>query len=198
MSKNWIYSWQWKSSRIRQQFYRWDSFAMNMDTCTSGSTVEKPYPTKNGIRIQCNTENFDPIVVPGLSASSASSLPSSTSMTPSRQEIDHPTSFSSSSTSTPMTSSTEIDHSDHLQQSCQAKVWIGKYGEIHILLQHQKSCWINQPKLQNQIKMRITNRYGEARIQTYQNGCKNSERILWMTEFLNAETHTQVLLMNHL
>ena len=46
--------------------------------------------------------------------------------------------------------------------------------------------------------MRITNSHGEARIPTYQNGCKNSERILWMTEFLNTETHTRVLLMNHL
>ena len=54
---------------------------------------------------QCNTENFVPIVVPGLSTSSSSSLLSSTSMTPSRQEIDHPTSSSSSSTSPTMTSS---------------------------------------------------------------------------------------------
>ena len=27
---------------------------------------QKPQPIKNGIRIQCNTENFVPIVVPGL------------------------------------------------------------------------------------------------------------------------------------
>ena len=40
MSKNWIYSWQWMSSRIRQQFYRQESFAMNTDTHTSGSTVK--------------------------------------------------------------------------------------------------------------------------------------------------------------
>ena len=53
--------------------------------------VQKPHLIKNGIRIQCKTENFVPIVVPGLSTSSSSS----------------------SSTSTPMTSSTEIDHSDH-------------------------------------------------------------------------------------
>ena len=33
-------------------------------------------------------------------------------------------------------------------------------------------------------------------IPTYRNGCKNSEKILWMTECLNAETHTPVLLMN--
>ena len=65
---------------------------------------QKPHPI-NGIRIQCSTENFVPIVVLGLSTSSSSSLLSSTSMTPSRQEIDHPTSSSSSSTS-PMTSST--------------------------------------------------------------------------------------------
>ena len=67
---------------------------------------QKPHLIKNGIRIQCNTENFVPIVVPDLSTSSSSSLPSSTSMTPSRQEIDHPKSSSSSSTSPTMTSST--------------------------------------------------------------------------------------------
>ena len=51
----------------------------------------QPHLIKNGIRIQCNTENFVPIVVPGLSTTS-----------------------SSSSTSTPTTRSTqEIDHSDH-------------------------------------------------------------------------------------
>ena len=30
---------------------------------------QKPHLIKNGIRIPCNTENFVPIVVPGLSAS---------------------------------------------------------------------------------------------------------------------------------
>ena len=52
---------------------------------------QKPHLIKNGIRTQCNTENFVPIVVPGLSTSSSSSLPTSPTMTP----------------------STEIDHSDH-------------------------------------------------------------------------------------
>ena len=61
--------------------------------------AQKPHLFENGIRMQCNTDNFVPIVVPGLSASSSSSLSSSTSMTPSRQEIEHPTSSSSSSTS---------------------------------------------------------------------------------------------------
>ena len=55
----------------------------------------KPHLIKNGIRIICNTENFIPIVVPGLSSSSSAS--SSTSRTPMKQESH--SSFSSSSSS---------------------------------------------------------------------------------------------------
>ena len=58
---------------------------------------QKPHLIKNGIRIICNTENFVPIVVPGLSSSSGSS---STSRTPMKQE-SHPSSSSSSSPSSP-------------------------------------------------------------------------------------------------
>ena len=107
--------------RTRQQFYRSESFAMKtdifMDQQSKATSHQKRYS------IHCNTENFVPIVVPGLSSSSSgssstsrtlmkqeyestsssSSLHSSTSMTPSRQEIDHLTSGSSSSTSPTMT-----------------------------------------------------------------------------------------------
>ena len=41
---------------------------------------QKPHLIQNGIRILCNTENFVPIVVPGLSSSSSGS--SSASKTP--------------------------------------------------------------------------------------------------------------------
>ena len=58
---------------------------------------QKPHLIKNGIRIPCNTENFVPIVVPGLSSSSSGS--SSTSKTPLRQERHCSTSSSSSSSS---------------------------------------------------------------------------------------------------
>ena len=57
---------------------------------------QKPHLIKNGIRIICNTENFVPIVVPGLSSSSSGS--SSTSRTPMKQE-SHSSSSSSSSPS---------------------------------------------------------------------------------------------------
>ena len=40
---------------------------MNTDTYTSGSTFKNSHLIKNGIRTQCQTENFVPIVVPGLS-----------------------------------------------------------------------------------------------------------------------------------
>ena len=58
---------------------------------------QKPHLIKNGIRIPCNTENFVPVVVPGLSSSSSGS--SSTSKTPSRQGSHCSTSSSSSSSS---------------------------------------------------------------------------------------------------
>ena len=68
--------------------------------CING---QKPHLIKDGIRIICNTENFVPIVVPGLSSSSFGS--SSTSRTPSRQESHCSTSSSSSSSSPMVTSS---------------------------------------------------------------------------------------------
>ena len=55
---------------------------------------QKPHLIKDGIRIICNTENFVPIVVPGLTSSSSTS--SSSLRTPIKQE-----SHSSSSSSSP-------------------------------------------------------------------------------------------------
>ena len=57
------------------------------------------------IRIPCNTENFVPIVVPGLSSSSSGS--SSTSKTPSRQE-SHSSSSSPAPSSSPTVSEIQI------------------------------------------------------------------------------------------
>ena len=59
---------------------------------------QKPHLIKDGIRIPCNTENFVPIVVPGLSSSSSGS--SSALRTPMKQE-SHSSSSSSSSPSSP-------------------------------------------------------------------------------------------------
>ena len=59
---------------------------------------QKPHLIKDGIWIICNTENFVPIVVPGLSSSSSAS--SSAFRTPVKQE-SHSSSSSSSSPSSP-------------------------------------------------------------------------------------------------
>ena len=59
---------------------------------------QKPHLIKNGIRIICITENFVPIVVPGLTSSSSTS--SSTLRKPMKQE-SHSSSSSSSSPSSP-------------------------------------------------------------------------------------------------
>ena len=66
---------------------------------------QKPHLIEHGIRIICNTENFVPIVVPGLSSSFSGS--SSTSKTPSKQE-SHSSSSSSSSSSSPTVSEIQI------------------------------------------------------------------------------------------
>ena len=73
--------------------------------CYEWINGQKPQLTKNGIRIICNTENFVPIVVPGLSSSSSASP--STSRTPLKQE-SHSSSSSSSSSSSPTVSEIQI------------------------------------------------------------------------------------------
>ena len=60
---------------------------------------QKPHLIKDAIRTPCNTENFVPIVVPGLTSSSSTS--SSSSRTPIKQESRSSSSSSSSSPSSP-------------------------------------------------------------------------------------------------
>ena len=67
---------------------------------------QKPHLIKNGIRIQCNTENFVPVVVPGLLTNSSSGSDSSTSKTLSRQG-SHCSTSSSTSSSSPTVSDTK-------------------------------------------------------------------------------------------
>ena len=66
---------------------------------------QKPHIIKDGIRILCNTENFVPVVVPGLSSSSSGS--SSALRTPMKQE-SRSSSSSSSSSSSPTVSEIQI------------------------------------------------------------------------------------------
>ena len=87
-----------KVIETRQQYCRSESFCDENGYSYEWINGQKPHFIKNGIWIPCNTENFIPIVVPGLSSGS-----SSTSKTPSRQE-SHSSSSSSSSSSSPTVS----------------------------------------------------------------------------------------------
>ena len=166
---------------------------------------QKPHLIKSGILIQCNTENFVPIVVPGLSTSSSSSSHLSTSMTPSRQERNRPASTSSSSPSPTTTASSDREIRDREDQSVidSPPVPVSS-SSVEEMIERRNPLFAADsrmrpkanPKSKNQIKMRITSKYGETRvIPTYRNGCKNCEKISWMTEFLNTEALTPVLLM---
>ena len=116
---------------------------------------QKPHLTKNAIRIQCNTENFVPIVVPSLWVSSSSSLSTSTSMTPSRQEIDHPTSSSSSSTSPTMTVSSDSETRAR-EDLCGMDSYPVTVSSKHVERQERRDLLTNQanPKSKTQEKRR--------------------------------------------
>ena len=97
---------------------------------------QKPHLILNGIRIQCNTENFVPIVVPGLSTSSSSGSYLPTSRTPSRQE-SHCSTSSSSSSSLPTATSSDND-----QCLCQ----------LMLTIERSNPLWTKPTKTQKQIK----------------------------------------------
>ena len=71
---------------------------------------QKPHLIKDGIRIICNTENFVPIVVLGLSSSSSAS--SSSLRTPMKQESSFSSSSSSSSPSLPTVGEMSVRESE--------------------------------------------------------------------------------------
>ena len=76
---------------------------------------QKPHLIKDGIRIICNTENFVPIVVPGLSTNSSSGSDSSTSRTLSRQGSHCSTSSSSSSLSLTVSDTKTREREDRIE-----------------------------------------------------------------------------------
>ena len=98
MSKNWTYSLTMKVLEHTPAVLSLGKLCDENGYSYEWINGQKPHLIKNGIRIQCNTETFVPIVVPGLSSSSSGS--SSTSRTPLKQE-SHSSSFSSTSSSSP-------------------------------------------------------------------------------------------------
>ena len=85
---------------------------------------QKPHLIKDGIRIICNTENFIPIVVPGLSSSSSAS--SSTSRTPMKQE-SRSSSSSPSSPSSPTVDEISVREREDVPDSDISPVPVSKF-----------------------------------------------------------------------
>ena len=153
---------------------------------------QKRHRIKNGIRIPCNTENFVPIVVPGLSSSSTGS--SSTSRTPSRQE-SHCSSSSSSSSSSPTVSEIQTRQREDQNESDISPVpgstKVDERSGRPDDNQANKNPKTNLKK--NPRRNRVTRCVLKSR-----SGCKNSEKFWWMTQFQHMETVTPVLLMKRL
>ena len=113
---------------------------------------QKPHLIKNGIRIPCNTENFVPIVVPGLSNSSSGSDStetgeSSTSRTHSRQE-SHCSTSSSSSSSSPTVSEIQTREREDRTESDISPVTVSTMVDERSL----RPVLTKPIKIQNQIK----------------------------------------------
>ena len=137
---------------------------------------QKPHLIKDGIRIMCNTENFVPIVVPGLSSSSSGS--SSTSKTPLKQE-SHSSSSSSSSSSSPTVSEIQLREREDGNSSDISPVQVSNSVDDR----------------SGQPEETTIERVTCVTILRFRNGCKNSGKIWWMMKFHYREALTPVLLM---
>ena len=108
---------------------------------------QKPHLIKDGIRIICNTENFVPIVVPGLTSSSSTS--SSSSRTPIKQE-SHSSSSSSSSPSSPTVDESSVREREDAPNSDISPVPVSEFVD-----DRTGNPWKPKPtKIQNPIKKR--------------------------------------------
>ena len=88
----------------------------------------------------------------------------------------------------------EIDHSDH-HPAIESSESVDRQARWNPFICETWEVLLHGPiEIPEPKKKWITMKNGQTRaIPTYLNGCKNSERILWMTEFLNTETHTPIL-----
>ena len=149
---------------------------------------QKPHLIKNGIRIQCNTDNFLPFVVPDVSSSSSGS--SSTSKTPSKQE-SHSSSSSSSSSSSPTVSEIQIREREDATNSDISSVQVSNSVDDRSGQPDETQA----NKIQNPNKKETTIDRGNPLVLRSRNGCKNSGKIWWMMKFQYREALTPVLLM---
>ena len=160
---------------------------------------QKPHLTENGIRIPCNTENFVPIVVPGLSNLSSGS-DSSTSRTFSRQESHCSTSSSNSSSSPPVSVIQTREREDRIESDISPVTVSTTVDERSGRPDIDQANKNPKPNKKEPKRERATRCLPTQVVQALKSwsGCKNSEKFWWMTKFQNVETLTPVLLTKHL
>ena len=90
MSKNWICSWQSCFSKTHGQYFHFGKLCGDHGYSYHWTSGQKPHLIKDGRKIECNTANYVPIVVPVPSTgSSSSATPTSPTLLP--QEAVTPT-----------------------------------------------------------------------------------------------------------
>ena len=144
---------------------------------------QKPHLIKDGIRIQCNTENFVPIVVPGLSSSSSAS--SSTSRTLMKPE-SHSSSSSSSSPSSPTVDEISVREREDAPISDISPVPVSELVDDRTGKPVETQAKIPKPKK----KETPIERGNRVMFLSFRNGCKNSGKIWWMMKFYYREALT--------
>ena len=154
---------------------------------------QKPHLIKNGTRIQCNTENFVPIVVPGLSNSS-SGPDSSTSRTLSRQ-VSHCSTSSSSSSLSPTVSEIQTrEREDRIESDISTVDDRSRRSDIDPANKNPKPNK-KEPKKERRDTLFADSGRASSEIPEW---LQELKKIWWMMEFLNTETHRPVLLMKYL
>ena len=137
-------------------------------------------------------------MVPGLSTSSSSGSHPSASMTPSRQER-HCSTSSSSSSSSPTTATSSDSETQAREDLSGIDSHPALVSSSHVGRTERGDPLTKPTKNPKPKKTKTTVQNVATRcVLRSRSGCKNSEKISWMMKFRNAETHTPVLLMNHL
>ena len=156
---------------------------MKTEILMNGSMVKNHISFKDGIRIICNTENFVPIVVTGLSSSSSGS--SSTSRTPMKQESH---SSSSSSPSSPTVGEIPVREREDATNSDTSPVLMSNLVDDGSVKPEEIQANKNQKNKKKETTIERETRV----ILNSRNGCKNSGKIWWMMKFHYGESLTPV------
>ena len=152
---------------------------------------QKPHLIEDGIRIICNTENFVPILIPGLSTSSSGSSTLRTSM----KHKSHSSSSSSSLPSSPTVGEIPVREREDAPDSDISPVPM--YELVDDRTGKPVETQANQVPKTNKKRPR-SNEETCMTILIFRNGCKNSGKIWWMMKFHYREALTPVLLMKPL